>query len=446
VSKKVTILETKLERIKADGYEDDEVRFITERIKVDDLVKERVTTKNSDANLNRSSIKSKIANEASKEIERKTMPANKKLLMLPGDGIGPEVMNQVQRVIGWMENARHVSFDIAEDLIGGACYEEHGCSITDKTMADALSVDAVLLGAVGGPKWDNVERHHRPEQSLLRLRKEMDLFANLRPAIVFPALAEASSLKTDLVTGLDLLIIRELTSGVYFGEPRGIEDLDNGEKRAVDTQVYTSSEIDRVCKLAFEMARKRQNRVTSVEKANVMETGVLWREIASKVHESGYNDVELSHMYADNCAMQLVRQPKQFDVIVTDNLFGDILSDCAAMLTGSLGMLPSASLGTPDKSGRRKAMYEPVHGTAPDIAGQNKANPLAMILSYAMCLRYSFDMAEDASLLETAVQNVLENGLRTGDIMQPGKHLVSCEQMGEAVITELKLMEQGFAL
>ena len=446
MSSKITILATKLERIKVDGYEDDEIKFITERIELEALVKERADYKKSTAKSNSLSAKSKVANEASGENKKKPMSANKKILVLPGDGIGPEVMNQVRRVIDWMENARHVSFDIVEDLIGGACYEKHGCSITDKTMTEALNVDAVLLGAVGGPKWDTVERHNRPEQALLRLRKEMDLFANLRPAIVFPALAKASSLKTDLVTGLDLLIIRELTGGVYFGEPRGIEDLGDGEKRAVDTQVYTSSEIDRICRLAFEMARKRQSRVTSVEKANVMETGVLWREIASAVHADGYDDIELSHMYADNCAMQLVREPKQFDVIVTDNLFGDILSDCAAMLTGSLGMLPSASLGSPDKSGRRKAMYEPVHGTAPDIAGQDKANPLAMILSYAMCLRYSFDMEEDASMLETAVQAVLESGLRTGDIMQPGMSLVSCEQMGEAVIAELRLIAQGLSL
>ena len=365
------------------------------------------------------------------------MAANKKLLMLPGDGIGPEVMNQVTRVIGWMDKTRHVSFDVAEDLIGGACYDQHGESLTDKTMAEAMNVDAVLLGAVGGPKWDNVERHHRPEQGLLRLRKDMDLFANLRPTIVFPALAEASSLKPELVAGLDMLIIRELTGGVYFGQPRGIEDLPDGTKRAVDTQVYTTAEIDRVCRVAFELARKRQKRVTSVEKANVMETGVLWRQVATAAHADGYEDIELSHMYADNCAMQLVRKPKQFDVIVTDNLFGDILSDCAAMLTGSLGMLPSASLGAPDESGRRRAMYEPVHGTAPDIAGKDKANPLAMILSYAMCLRYSFDMTEDADLVEQAVRNVLVSGLRTGDIMQPGMTEVSCTQMGEAVTEEL---------
>ena len=365
------------------------------------------------------------------------MPANKKLLMLPGDGIGPEVMGQVKRVIDWMDKARHVSFDVSEDLVGGSCYDKHGTSLTDETLADTMGVDAVLLGAVGGPKWDNVERHHRPEQGLLRLRKEMDLFANLRPTIVFPALAEASSLKKELVSGLDMLIVRELTGGVYFGQPRGIEDLPDGSKRAVDTQVYTTQEIDRVCRVAFEMARKRQNRVTSVEKSNVMETGVLWREVATKAHADGYEDVELSHMYADNCAMQLVREPKQFDVIVTDNLFGDILSDCAAMLTGSLGMLPSASLGAADESGRRRAMYEPVHGTAPDIAGQDKANPLAMVLSYAMCLRYSFDMGDDADLVETAVQNVLEQGLRTGDIMQDGMTLVSCAQMGEAVTAAL---------
>ena len=365
------------------------------------------------------------------------MPANKKLLMLPGDGIGPEVMNQVTRVIGWMDKTRHVSFDVSEDLIGGACYDANGEALTDKTLSDAMNVDAVLLGAVGGPQWDNVERFHRPEQGLLRLRKDMDLFANLRPTIVFPALAEASSLKSELVAGLDLMIVRELTGGVYFGQPRGIEILDDGSKRAVDTQVYTTGEIDRVCRVAFEMARKRHKRVTSVEKANVMETGVLWRQVATKVHANGYEDVELSHMYADNCAMQLVREPKQFDVIVTDNLFGDILSDCAAMLTGSLGMLPSASLGAPDEGGRRRAMYEPVHGTAPDIAGEDKANPLAMILSYAMCLHYSFDMAEDADLVEQAVGNVLESGLRTGDIMQPGMTEVSCTRMGEAVTEEL---------
>ena len=370
----------------------------------------------------------------------------RKILLLPGDGIGPEVIKEVKKIIEWFNKNRSLDFEVDQDLVGGAAYDKFKTPITDEVFFKALESEAVILGAVGGPKWDNLDFSKKPERALLKLRKELKLFANLRPAICFKQLVDASSLKPEIVSGLDIMIVRELTGGIYFGEPRGIKDLGNGEKRAVDTQVYTSSEIDRVCRLAFEMARKRQNRVTSVEKANVMETGVLWREIATSVHAGDYNDVDLSHMYADNCAMQLVRQPKQFDVIVTDNLFGDILSDCAAMLTGSLGMLPSASLGSPNKDGRRKAMYEPVHGTAPDIAGQDKANPLAMILSYAMCLRYSFDMAEDASLLETAVQNVLESGLRTGDIMQPGMELVSCEQMGEAVITELKLMEQGFAL
>jgi len=364
------------------------------------------------------------------------MPANKKLLMLPGDGIGPEVMGEVKRVIRWMDKRRHVSFDVADDLVGGIAYDKHGTSLTDDTLAKAMSVDAVLLGAVGGPKWDKVERDRRPEAGLLKLRKEMDLFANLRPAVVFPALAEASSLKTELVAGLDMLIVRELTGGVYFGKPRGIETLKDGSKRAVDTQIYTSPEIDRVCRVACELAMKRGKRLTSVEKANVMETGVLWREVATKVGKD-YPDVALSHMYADNCAMQLVRNPKQFDVIVTDNLFGDVLSDCAAMLTGSLGMLPSASLGAPDAGGRRRALYEPVHGTAPDIAGKKLANPLAMVMSFAMCLRYSFDMGDDADMVEAAVRNVLDKGVRTADIMQPGKKQVSTEQMGEAVTAEL---------
>jgi 3-isopropylmalate dehydrogenase len=365
------------------------------------------------------------------------MPANKKLLMLPGDGIGPEVMAEVRRVVAWMDRRRHVSFDIKEDAIGGAAYDKYGTSLADKTLADAMAVDAVLLGAVGGPKWDKVERRHRPEAGLLRMRKEMDLFANLRPAIVFDALVEASTLKPDVIRGLDMLIVRELTGGVYFGQPRGIEALASGGKRGLDTQVYTSGEIERVARVAFELARKRAKRVTSVDKANVMETGVLWREVATAIHAMDYKDVTLNHMYADNCAMQLVRNPKQFDVIVTDNLFGDILSDCAAMLTGSLGMLPSASLGPPDAGGRRRALYEPVHGSAPDIAGQGAANPLAMILSFAMCLRYSFDMAEDAALIENAVQKVLGDGKRTGDIMQPGMSKISTSAMGEAVAAAL---------
>jgi len=364
------------------------------------------------------------------------MSSNKKMLFLPGDGIGPEVMSQVRHVIEWMDKRRHVSFDVQEDLVGGAAYDKHGTSLADATLDIAQSVDAVLLGAVGGPKWDNVARDVRPEAGLLKLRKEMDLFANLRPATVIPALAEASSLKTELVSGLDMMIVRELTAGLYFGQPRGVSINADGIREVVDTQRYTESEIERVVRVAFDLAGQRNGKLTSVEKANVMESGVLWREIATTVGKD-YPDIELEHMYADNCAMQLVREPKQFDVIVTDNLFGDILSDCAAMLTGSLGMLPSASLGAPDSDGRRKAMYEPVHGSAPDIAGEDKANPLATILSYAMTLRYSFDMAEDANYIEQAVQNVLASGLRTGDIMQPGMTLVSCTQMGDAVTKEL---------
>ena len=365
------------------------------------------------------------------------MPANKRLLILPGDGIGPEVMGEVRRVIDWMEKRRAATFDVKEGLVGGAAYDVHGTPITDETMAQAMEADAVLLGAVGGPKWDDLPFADKPERALLRLRKDMDLFANLRPAVVFDALADASTLKEEVVRGLDIMIVRELTGGIYFGEPRGIEDLPDGTRRAVNTQVYTTPEIQRVARVAFELAGKRGNRVCSVEKANVMESGVLWREEVQKVHDTEFAGVELSHMYADNCAMQLVRNPKQFDVIVTDNLFGDMLSDTAAMLTGSLGMLPSASLGAVDDSGRRLALYEPVHGTAPDIAGKGLANPLATLLSFAMCLRYSFAMDEDADLIETAARKVLDGGLRTADIMQPGKAKVSTSVMGEAIIGEM---------
>lgn len=365
------------------------------------------------------------------------MTANKTLLMLPGDGIGPEVSRQVRRIIDWMAKRRQVTFEVKEGLVGGAAYDAHGIPLTDETMADALAADAVLFGAVGGPKWDDLPFAVKPERGLLRLRKDMQLFANLRPALVFDALAEASSLKPELVRGLDILIVRELTGGVYFGEPRGIETLPNGERRGFNTQSYTTSEIVRVAAVAFELAKKRGNKLHSVEKANVMESGVLWREEVQKLHDAKYKEVELHHMYADNCAMQLVRTPKQFDVIVTDNLFGDILSDCAAMLTGSLGMLPSASLGAPDSSGRRKALYEPVHGSAPDIVGRDLANPLAMILSFAMMLRYSFDMDEDAELIEKAVKNVLAGGIRTADIMAPGAAKVSTTTMGDAIVREL---------
>jgi 3-isopropylmalate dehydrogenase len=365
------------------------------------------------------------------------MAANKKLLILPGDGIGPEVMRQVARSLDWLAKRRAIAFDVAEGLVGGCAIDKHGVPVTDATMQQAMEADAVLLGAVGGPKWDSLPFEKKPERGLLRLRKDMELFANLRPAFVFDALTEASSLKTELVRGLDILIVRELTGGVYFGQPRGIETLPDGTRRGVNTQVYTTPEIQRVARVAFELARKRGGKLCSVEKANVMESGVLWREEVQKLHDAEYQDVALSHMYADNCAMQLVRQPKQFDVIVTDNLFGDLLSDCAAMLTGSLGMLPSASLGAPDATGRRRALYEPVHGSAPDIAGKDLANPLATILSLAMMLRYSFDQAEEADLIEKAVDRVLAAGIRTGDIMTPGATKVSTTGMGDAVLKEL---------
>jgi 3-isopropylmalate dehydrogenase len=365
------------------------------------------------------------------------MSKNKNLLILAGDGIGPEVMRQVTRVLDWFARRRAVAFDVSEGLVGGCSIDRHGTPLTDETMARAMAADAVLLGAVGGPKWDNLPFEKKPERGLLRLRKDMALFANLRPALVFDALAEASSLKPELVRGLDLMIVRELTGGVYFGQPRGIETLPDGTRRGVNTQVYTTGEIIRVARVAFELARRRRNKLCSVEKANVMESGVLWREEVTKLHAAEYPDVELSHMYADNCAMQLVRLPKQFDVIVTDNLFGDLLSDCAAMLTGSLGMLPSASLGSPDAAGRRRALYEPVHGSAPDIAGKDLANPLATLLSLAMMLRYSFDLPDDAALIERAVEAVLAQGIRTGDIATPGATKVSTSGMGDAVLKQL---------
>ena len=364
------------------------------------------------------------------------MANNKKLLILAGDGIGPEVMAQVKRVVTWYEKHQGLGFDVADGLVGGCSIDKHGVPLTDETMNDAMQADAVLLGAVGGPKWDNLPFEIKPERGLLRLRKDMELFANLRPALVFDALAEASSLKTELVKGLDIMIVRELTGGVYFGQPRGIEALPNGERRGINTQVYTTSEIHRVARVAFELARKRGHKLCSVEKANVMESGLLWREEVTKLH-ADYQDVELSHMYADNCAMQLVRQPKQFDVIVTDNLFGDLLSDCAAMLTGSLGMLPSASLGAADANGKRRALYEPVHGSAPDIAGKDLANPLACLLSLSMMFRYSFDLAKEADLLDKAAKTVVASGLRTGDIMAPGCTQVSTTQMGDEILKAL---------
>jgi 3-isopropylmalate dehydrogenase len=366
------------------------------------------------------------------------MVANKTMLFLPGDGIGPEGMREVRRVIEWFDKRRAVRFDIKEGLVGGASLDKHGVPITEQVMSDAMSVDAVLFGAVGGPQWDSLPFDKKPERAILRLRKEMGLFANLRPATVFPELADASTLKKEVIAGLDIMILRELTGGVYFGEPRGITTLPDGTRRGVDTQVYTTPEIERIARVAFELARKRSNKVCSVEKANVMHTGVLWRETVTTLHAAEYKDVELSHMYADNCAMQLVRNPKQFDVIVTDNLFGDMLSDLASMLTGSLGMLPSASLGAADATGRRKALYEPIHGSAPDIAGKGVANPLATMLSFAMLLRYSFDLPQDADLIEDAARDVLAAGMRTADIMQSGCTRVSTTGMGDAVLKSLE--------
>jgi 3-isopropylmalate dehydrogenase len=368
------------------------------------------------------------------------MTSNKRLLILPGDGIGPEVMAQVCRVVDWFGAQQAVGVDVEEDLVGGAAIDAHGKPLAEATLEKALATDAVLLGAVGGPKWDGLPFDEKPERGLLALRKEMDLFANLRPALCFDALVEASTLKPEVVSGLDIMIVRELTGGVYFGEPRGIETLPDGERLGINTQRYTTSEIRRVAAVAFELARKRRGLVCSAEKANVMESGVLWREEVTKLHAESFADVELTHMYADNCAMQLVRDPKQFDVIVTDNLFGDILSDEAAMLTGSLGMLPSASLGDLDETGRRPALYEPVHGSAPDIAGQGLANPLATVLSLAMMFRYSFDLGSQADLLEQAVKNVLAAGKRTGDIMTQGCEQVSTEAMGDALLAELGRM------
>lgn len=363
--------------------------------------------------------------------------SNPSLLILAGDGIGPEVMDQVKRVIDWFGEKRDMAFDVSEDLVGGAAYDKHGVPLHDDTMAKAQEVDAVLLGAVGGPTYDDLDFSVKPERGLLRLRKEMDLFANLRPAQCFDALADFSSLKKDIVAGLDIMIVRELTSGVYFGEPRGIH-VENNERVGVNTQRYTESEIARAARAAFDLARKRGNKVCSMEKANVMESGILWRDVVNEIHQAEYSDVELSHMYADNGAMQLVRAPKQFDVILTDNLFGDILSDCAAMLTGSLGMLPSASLGAPMANGRPKAMYEPVHGSAPDISGQGKANPIACILSFAMALRYSFDQGAEATRLESAIEKVLADGARTGDLMGPdGGTPMSTTQMGDVILSAL---------
>jgi 3-isopropylmalate dehydrogenase len=366
------------------------------------------------------------------------MPTHK-LLLLAGDGIGPEVMAEVKKLIAWMNARKLAEFETEDDLVGGCCYDAHKVAITDATMVKAHAADAVLFGAVGGPKWDKVPYDVRPEAGLLRLRKDLALYANLRPAVTYPALADASSLKRELVEGLDIMILRELTGGVYFGEPKTITDLGNGQKRAIDTQVYDTYEIERIGRVAFELARKRRNKVTSMEKRNVMKTGVLWNEVMTALHQREFKDVQLDHILADAGGMMLVRNPKQFDVVVTDNLFGDMLSDVAAMLTGSLGMLGSASLGDIDpKTRKRKALYEPVHGSAPDIAGKGIANPIAMLASFGMALRYSFGMGREADMIDKAIAAALDRGLRTADIQSDHTTLIGTAAMGDAIVSEME--------
>lgn len=355
----------------------------------------------------------------------------KKIMVLPGDGIGPEIVTQARRVLDTVNQHDKLQLEFVDELIGGASIDAHGEPLTDAAVANARECDAILLGAVGGPKWDGIDRAIRPERGLLKIRSSLELYANLRPALLYPQLVEASSLKPEVVSGLDILIVRELTGGIYFGEPRGIRTLENGEREGYNTYKYSESEIERIGRTAFEMARKRNKKVCSVDKANVLEATILWREVMDRLAPE-YPDVELSHMYVDNAAMQLVRAPKQFDVLVTGNMFGDILSDAAAMLTGSIGMLPSASL---DHQGR--GMYEPCHGSAPDIAGQGIANPLAAILSASMMLRYSLGFAESADAIEAAVGKVLDQGLRTADIYTPGCTQVGTGEMGDAVLAAL---------
>lgn len=355
---------------------------------------------------------------------------SQKILLLPGDGIGPEITTEAEKVLQAAIQRFDLSITTDTALVGGAAYDATGEPLPEETLAKAKEADAILFGAIGGPKWDTIERAKRPERGLLKLRSSLELFANLRPAMLFPQLASASSLKPEVVSGLDILIVRELTGGIYFGEPRGLRE-DNGERVGFNTMVYSESEIRRIAKVAFELAQARNKKLCSVDKANVLEVTELWKEVVNEVAKD-YPEVEVSHMYVDNAAMQLVRAPKQFDVVVTGNLFGDILSDEAAMLTGSIGMLPSASLDV-----NRKGLYEPCHGSAPDIAGQNLANPLAAILSLAMLMRYSLDRADVAEAIEKAVEDVLEQGLRTPDIYTEGTTKVGCDAMGDAVVAAL---------
>lgn len=366
---------------------------------------------------------------------------NANVLLLPGDGVGTEISQALEKLLDWYKKKQILSCHITRAPIGGACLDLHGVSIKEETVKLAHDVDAIFFGAVGGDKWSGVPFENRPEGGLLRLRKELQLFANIRPAYCFPALISASTLKPEVIEGLDIIILRELTSGVYFGEPKKIGVTEDGHEYACDNQIYYTFEIERVARAAFELARERKNKVCSVEKHNVMQTGVLWKKVVTRIHQDEYPDVELEHMLTDNCAMQLLRDPKQFDVIVTDNLFGDILSDEAAMLTGSIGMLSSASLGLVDsQTGKRKALYEPVHGSAPDIAGQGIANPLAMIGSLTLAFKYSFAMEDAAAKLHQAIDIVLQKNIRTRDIAQEGSQVVGTMGMIDAIIKELEVL------
>ena len=362
----------------------------------------------------------------------------RKFLLLPGDGIGPEVVGEVKKIINWFNKNESLDFEVEEELVGGCSYDKHGTPLTDEVFYKSLESDAVILGACGGPKWDNLEFSKKPERALLKLRKELKLFANLRPAICFKQLVDSSTLKPEIVSGLDIMIVRELTGGIYFGEPRGIQPIKDNQRKGINTHTYTTNEIHRIARVAFDLAKKRNNKVTSCEKSNVMEAGVLWREEVQALKDKEFKNIQLNHMLADNCAMQLLRNPKQFDVILADNLFGDMLSDEAAMLTGSLGLLPSASLGEKGKDGKTRSLYEPVHGSAPDITGKNIANPIATILSLSMALKYSLDLDKEADLIDSSVQKVLDEGLRTKDIMSPGKKEISTTDMGDAIISKLK--------
>ena len=359
-----------------------------------------------------------------------------KIIVLPGDGIGTEISKQAIKILGWANDNFEYEIDVSEEYVGGIAIDKFDTPLTDNTLEKLRKSDAILLGAVGGPKWENLSFDKRPERGLLRIRKELDLYANFRPAIVFNSLIKASSLKPDLVSNLDLLIIRELTGGIYFGEPRGIKDVGNGKKIGINTLVYDTEQIERIAKVAFESAMKRNKKLCSVDKANVLESTELWREVISSTSKK-YPDVEVTNMYVDNAAMQLVRNPKQFDVIVTTNMFGDILSDCASMLTGSLGMLPSASLGI-DNTGKKHAMYEPIHGSAPDIAGKNIANPLAMILSVSMMFEYSFANKKISQFINNSINSILKKGYRTKDIMEEKQKQVTTEEMGNLVLEELE--------